>query len=157
MTAPGHHTWDANHGYQHDGFAHDGYADDEALDGGVAQDRRGATGDDQTVDAAQALSSARSRSGSLAVITTPQGLPVSVRIDQSALDKEPAVVADEILRLCRQSAMAAGIRLREQLIASGVERDVVDAMRLPRADDLARAEQLDDHDLDAPASWLRSG
>ncbi|MXP20562.1 hypothetical protein GIY30_04210 [Gordonia sp. HNM0687] len=108
------------------------------------------------MDAAHALSSARSRSGSLAVVTTPQGLPVSVRIDQSALGKEPAALADEILRLCRQSAMAAGIRLREQLIASGVERDVVDAMKLPRADDLARAEQLDDRDLDAPASWLRS-
>ncbi|WP_232017071.1 hypothetical protein [Gordonia insulae] len=105
---------------------------------------------------AHALSTARSRSGSLAVVTTQQGLPVSVRIDNSALAKDPAVLAGEILRLCQQSAMAAGIRLREQLIDSGVGRDVVDAMKLPRSDDLARAEQLDDHDLDAPSSWLRS-
>ncbi|MEE3850995.1 hypothetical protein VZC37_11670 [Gordonia sp. LSe1-13] len=102
------------------------------------------------------MSTARSRSGALAVVTTPQGLPVSVRIDNSALSKEPSALADEILRLCRQSAMVAGIRLREQLLASGVQRDVVDAMKLPRADDLARAEQLDDHHLDAPSSWLRS-
>ncbi|MBD1318710.1 hypothetical protein G3I13_12305 [Streptomyces sp. SID6673] len=102
------------------------------------------------------MSSARSRSGAVSVVTTPQGLPMSVRIDNSALSKEPTVLAGEILRLCQQSAMAAGIRLREQLVASGVARDVVDAMKLPRPDDLARAEQLDDRDHDAPASWLRS-
>lgn len=145
MTASGQGSWDAQDANTHDPERHDRERHDreDGADHGVA-------------DAAHALSSARSRSGSLAVVTTPQGLPVSVRIDQSALGKEPAVLADEILRLCRQSAMAAGIRLRDQLIASGVQRDVVDAMRLPRADDLARAEQHDDHDLDAPASWLRS-
>ncbi len=102
-----------------------------------------------------ALSTARSRSGAIAVTTTSQGLPVSIRLDNSALAKDPSVLAGEILRLCRQSAMAAGIRLREQLIASGAARDAVDAMKLPRPDDLARAEQLDDHDGGAPTSWLR--
>ncbi|MYR08827.1 hypothetical protein GTV32_22040 [Gordonia sp. SID5947] len=106
-------------------------------------------------DVAQALSSARSRSGAISVVTTPQGLPMSVRLDQSALSKESATLAGEILRLCQQSATAAGIRLREHLVASGVARDVVDAMKLPRPDDLARAEQLDDRGDDVGVSWLR--
>ncbi|MFC4745569.1 hypothetical protein [Gordonia hankookensis] len=132
--------------------SHDGGA--VSAHAGASVTRRSAEEND--VDAAHALSSARSRSGAVSVVTTPQGLPMSVRIDNSALSKEPTVLAGEILRLCQQSAMAAGIRLREQLVASGVARDVVDAMKLPRPDDLARAEQLDDRDHDAPASWLRS-
>ncbi|WP_157226431.1 hypothetical protein [Gordonia soli] len=100
-------------------------------------------------------SQASSRSGGITVTTTAQGLPTHIRLDRSQLDKDPAVLGAEIFRLCRQSAMAAGIALRDQLVASGVTRDVVDAMRLPTADDLARAEQLDDHEVDAPTSWLR--
>lgn len=100
-------------------------------------------------------SSARSRSGAIAVVTTPQGLPTAIAIDDSALAKDPAVLGTEILNLCRQSAMAAGIRWREELLAAGVERSVVESMKLPTPDDLARAEQVDDTESDAPASWLR--
>lgn len=100
---------------------------------------------------------ARSRSGALAVTTTYQGLPLSVRIEPSTLDKDPAVLAGEILRLCKQSAMSAGIRLREDLLASGMARDLIEQMHLPTPDDLARAEYQDDADADAPASWLRRG
>ncbi|MGV9713779.1 hypothetical protein ACWDTI_24330 [Gordonia sp. NPDC003424] len=115
----------------------------------------GPRGNPPPYEAISATSEARSRSGALAVITTPQGLPLSVRIADSALYKHPSALGDEILRLCRQASMAAGIRLREHLIGSGVERGVVDAMKLPTADDLARVEQADDDALDAPPSWLR--
>lgn len=98
---------------------------------------------------------ARSRSGGLAVRTTAQGLPVSVRIENSELDKDPALLAGDILRLCRQAAMSAGVRLRESLLASGMDNDLVLEMNLPKPDDLARAEMLDDEEADAPASWLR--
>ena len=100
-------------------------------------------------------SSARSRSGTIAVTTTPQGLPTSIRIDDAALDRDPAVLGTEILRLCQQAAMAAGIRWREELLAAGVERDVVESMKLPKPDDLARAEYYDDATSEAPSSWLR--
>lgn len=106
-------------------------------------------------EAVATTSAARSRSGELAVVTTPQGLPIAIQIENSALGKEASVLADELFRLCRRSAMAAGVRMREQLVASGVARDVVDAMKLPRPDDLARAEESDD-ELDRPASWLRT-
>nr|WP_051997885.1 hypothetical protein [Gordonia otitidis] len=101
------------------------------------------------------MSSARSRSGGISVVTTPQGLPTRVRIERSQLTKQPQALADEILRVCRQSAMAAGIRWREELLDAGAPRDVVDAMGLPTAEDLARVEYRDDEHDDAPASWLR--
>ncbi|WP_238422605.1 hypothetical protein [Gordonia sp. 'Campus'] len=101
------------------------------------------------------FSTARSRSGGLAVRTTAHGLPVAVRIDPSELQKDPSMLAGDILRLCRQSAMSAGIRLRESLLASGVDRDLVGEMNLPDSDDLARAEWRDDEEADAPTSWLQ--
>ncbi|MCH5642224.1 MULTISPECIES: hypothetical protein [unclassified Gordonia (in: high G+C Gram-positive bacteria)] len=100
---------------------------------------------------------ARSRSGSLSVVTTYQGLPLSVRIEPSMLDKEPSVLAGEILRLCRQAAMSAGVRLRADLLADGMAAELVDEMKLPKADDVARAEYQDDSDADEPVSWLRRG
>ncbi|MFW0792221.1 hypothetical protein AAFP30_00265 [Gordonia sp. CPCC 205515] len=111
--------------------------------------------DPTAYDPAATTSTARSTTGALAVTTTPQGLPLSVRISDRALDREPAALAEEIFRLCRQSAMVAGIRLREHLIGSGVDRDVVAAMQLPTIDDLARAEHRDDHELADRTSWLR--
>lgn len=116
----------------------------------------GPAADREAMSAAFQMSQARSRSGALAVVTTPQGLPTSIRIDNSQLAKQPQVLATEILRLCRQSAMAAGIRLREQMAAAGTPTEVIDALRLPEPDDLARAEHLDDHEADATGSWLRS-
>lgn len=107
-------------------------------------------------DPAATPSTVRSRSGALTVTTTPQGLPLSVRIDTAALRLGPASLAEEIFRLCRQSAMTAGIRLREHLIGSGVERDVIEALRLPTADELARTELRDDHELAERTSWLRT-
>ncbi|MCR5979570.1 hypothetical protein GDN83_17815 [Gordonia jinghuaiqii] len=101
------------------------------------------------------FSHARSRSAGLAVRTTAQGLPVAIRIEPSELDKNPELLAGDILRLCQQAAMSAGIRLRESLLASGVDRDLVGEMNLPRPDDLARAEWRDDEEADAPTSWLR--
>ena len=98
---------------------------------------------------------ARSRSGGLGVRTTAQGLPVAVRIEASELDKDPALLASDILRLCQQAAMSAGIRLRENLLAAGIDRDLVQEMQLPRPDDLARAEWRDDEEDDAPASGLQ--
>ncbi|MFT4127750.1 MAG: hypothetical protein QM662_16170 [Gordonia sp. (in: high G+C Gram-positive bacteria)] len=100
-------------------------------------------------------SSARSRSGGLAVVTTEQGLPLAVRIDDRELGKAPGMLAEEIVQLCRQSAMAAGIRLRANLGDNGTPGEVIDALGLPTTDDLVRAEHLAD-DGDQPTTWLRT-
>lgn len=101
------------------------------------------------------FSQARSRSGGLAVRTTAQGLPVAVHIASTELDKHPELLAADILRLCKQAAMSAGIRLRENLLAAGVDRDLVNEMKLPRPEDLSAAEERDDEEADAMTSWLR--
>lgn len=100
-------------------------------------------------------SQARSRSGALAVQTTAQGLPVAIRIDSTELEKHPDLLAADILRLCRQAAMSAGIRLRENLLASGIDRDLLATMKLPHPDDLAAEEERADAEDDATTSWLR--
>ncbi|MEP9393691.1 hypothetical protein ABLE92_09540 [Gordonia sp. VNQ95] len=101
-------------------------------------------------------SSARSRDGGVSVVTTAEGLPLTVRIADARLSSPPQALADEILRLCRQSSMAAGIALRLQLAQSGTPADVLDSLGLPTPDDLAGQELRDDDDHGAPASWLRS-
>ena len=106
--------------------------------------------------AAETTSSARSRDGGLVVVTTPAGLPLAVRIDDAHLRRDPQGLAEDILRLCRQSAMASGIRLRARLLESGTPAEVVESLDLPKPDDLAGEELRDDHEAYAPASWLRS-
>ncbi len=67
----------------------------------------------------------------------------------------PELLAADILRLCKQAAMSAGIRLRENLLAAGIDRDLVNEMKLPRPEDLSAAEERDDEEADAMTSWLR--
>jgi hypothetical protein len=101
------------------------------------------------------VAAATSRTGNIAVVTTDQGLPTSVRIEPTELRKDPAVLAAEVLRLCRQAAMNAGVARREELRAGGVSNEIIDSMNLPRPDDLARAEYEDDTAAGAPGSWMR--
>lgn len=102
------------------------------------------------------MAAATSRTGTISVVTTDQGLPTSVRLDSAELRKDPAVLAAEVLRLCQQAAMHAGVARRAELEAQGVSNDIIDSMKLPRADDLARAEYEDDAGAGAPGSWMRS-
>lgn len=102
------------------------------------------------------MAAATSRTGTISVVTTDQGLPTSIRLEHSELRKDPDLLASEVLRLCRQAAMHAGVARREELAAQGVDSAIIDAMKLPRVDELARAEHADDADASAPGSWLRS-
>ncbi|HEY9313269.1 hypothetical protein [Williamsia sp.] len=102
------------------------------------------------------MAAATSRTGGLSVVTTEQGLPTSVRIEPAELHKDPAILAGEVLRLCRQAAMRAGVARREELRAAGVGADIIEQMNLPRPDDLARAEYEDDSVAGEPGSWMRS-
>ncbi|GAB19919.1 hypothetical protein GOEFS_096_00960 [Gordonia effusa NBRC 100432] len=96
------------------------------------------------LDAARMPSRARSRSGTIAVTTTPAGLPTSITIDDAELRRDPDRLAAQILALCRQAALAAGIRLREELSRNGFGADSLASTGLPTVDDLAAAERAAD-------------
>lgn len=117
-------------------------------------DHRGPTVRTQEAEDPEARPTARSRSGGIVVETTPQGLPLSVRLERTELDKDPSVLAADITRLCRQSAMSAGIAMRERLARAGVDRTTLDAMGLPTVDTLARWEHADDA-ADPTMSWMQ--
>ncbi|HNP58780.1 MAG TPA: hypothetical protein PK331_02950 [Gordonia sp. (in: high G+C Gram-positive bacteria)] len=97
----------------------------------------------------------RSRSGAITVTTTAHGLPVAVRITESAMAMGAEALAARVLELCREGAMTAGVRLRELMSADGVDDDVLATMALPTADDLARVQSVLDAQAAAPSSWLR--
>lgn len=97
----------------------------------------------------------RSRSGAITVTTTAHGLPVAVRIADSAMAMGAEALAARVLALCREGAMTAGVRLREMLAADGIDDDVLATMSLPTADDLARTQSALDAQAAVPSSWLR--
>ena len=80
--------------------------------------------------------------GAITVTTTAHGLPVAVRITESAMAMGAEALAARVLELCREGAMTAGVRLRELMSADGVDDDVPATMALPTADDLARVQSV---------------
>lgn len=86
----------------------------------------------------------RSRSGGIAITTTPAGLPTSITFDDAQLRRDPDRLAAQIVALCRQGAMVAGVRLREELSRNGFDVDALAAAGLPTVDDLAFAERAAD-------------
>lgn len=96
---------------------------------------------------------AASRSGSIIVETTEQGLPRSVTIESSEMEQPASSLARQILALCRQSALRAGVNRREQLVAAGVDAGTLSYLNLPTAADLLAAE--DETDDVAPDTWMR--
>lgn len=101
------------------------------------------------------MSTASSRSGAITVRTTEQGLPIGISIERSELRRDPDHLAQEILRLCKQSANRAGLERRAELVAAGVSKEVIDQFDLPKPEDVAREEDAEDYEIE-PQSWLRS-
>ncbi|QKT08143.1 hypothetical protein HUN08_13795 [Gordonia sp. X0973] len=97
----------------------------------------------------------RSRSGAISVTTTAQGLPVEVTIAESALRLGARAIAAQVLALCEQGRVSAGVRLRETLTCDGVDEELLALMGLATADDLARIQSDADDASCAPRSWLR--
>lgn len=98
-----------------------------------------------------------SKSGSISVETTEQGLPVGITIESAELRREPGELAGEILRLCKQSANRAGLARRAELVEAGLTSDVLALTGLPKPEDVARQELVDEADYEVePQSWLRS-
>ncbi|WP_433709532.1 hypothetical protein ACQP2U_23950 [Nocardia sp. CA-084685] len=104
------------------------------------------------------VGTAESATGRISVETTELGLPLSVVVDRAELQRHPADLAAEIVRLCRQSANRARLARRADLAEAGVAHDVLNRMGLPTADGLALAELVEETEYEyAPWSWLRSG
>ncbi|MBF6171404.1 hypothetical protein [Nocardia blacklockiae] len=100
---------------------------------------------------------AASLTGSIAVRTTEQGLPLGIRIDSDELRRDPQSLAGEILRLCRQSANRAGLQRREQLREAGFTSEMLALTGLPTEAEVARQEIIEEQEYDTqPESWLRS-
>lgn len=99
----------------------------------------------------------RSRTGSIAVITTERGLPTAIKIDQRELSRSPQALAAEILDLCRLSAMRQQVARRKSLQDHEYAAAVCRALNLATESDLAAAEdKLQNDDDDLPDTWLRS-
>ncbi len=96
-----------------------------------------------------------SRSGRISVETTEMGLPTAVVIDRGELRRDPALLAGEILRLCRQGSARARLARRGELATAGVERDVLDSFGLPTADEVALAELVDETEYDYAPRFRR--
>ncbi|MBF6133824.1 hypothetical protein IU501_12530 [Nocardia otitidiscaviarum] len=99
---------------------------------------------------------ASSRTGSVVVTTTEQGLPLGIEVDRDRLRGDLGPLAREIVLLCRQAASRAGMERREHLRAAGLAPEHLALTRLPTAEEVARQEYADEQDYeDEPDSWLR--
>ncbi|MDO3338748.1 hypothetical protein [Mycobacteroides abscessus] len=99
----------------------------------------------------------RSRTGSIAVVTTERGLPTAIKIDQRELSRSPQALATEILDLCKLSAIRQQVARRKELQDHKYAAAVCRALDLASEADLAAAEEkLHNDDDDLPDTWLRS-
>ncbi|KAA8886395.1 hypothetical protein F3087_23195 [Nocardia colli] len=98
-----------------------------------------------------------SLTGSIAVRTTEQGLPLGIKLDQDQLRRDPQALAAEILRLCKQSANRAGLARRTQLREAGFTSEMLAMTGLPTEQEVARQEIIEEQEYETePQSWLRS-
>lgn len=99
----------------------------------------------------------RSRAGTIAVVTTERGLPTALKLDRSELARPPQELANEILALCKLSALRAQVAFRQELSGKGYAASTLREIGLPTEDDLARAEEelFGEDDDDRPATWMR--
>ncbi|MEU0540335.1 hypothetical protein [Nocardia sp. NPDC005978] len=97
-----------------------------------------------------------SRTGSVVVTTTEQGLPVGLEVERDQLRGDPDQLAGEILRLCAQSAARAGLERRAQLQAAGLAPEMLALSGLPTIEEVTRQEYVEEQEYDTePDSWLR--
>ena len=99
----------------------------------------------------------QSRNGTISVLTTERGLPLSLTLDSVELKKPPEQLARDIMALCRLSAARAQVARRRKLLEQGFRSSVVRGLHLATEEDLARAEE-DAHgdDDELPPTWIRS-
>ncbi|MEV6771253.1 hypothetical protein AB0N05_21800 [Nocardia sp. NPDC051030] len=97
-----------------------------------------------------------SRTGSIVVSTTEQGLPRAISVERDQLRNDPEQLAAEILRLCKQSANRAGLERRAQLRAAGLAPELLALTGLPTVEEVTRQEFVEEQEYETePDSWLR--
>ncbi len=100
---------------------------------------------------------AASRTGSITVRTTDQGLPLGISVDPAELRRDPRALAAEVLRLCKQAANRAALARRAEFEEIGVDQNALRLMGLPTPEQVARSEIREEgEDEYEPGSWLRS-
>jgi hypothetical protein len=99
----------------------------------------------------------RSRTGTIAVVTTERGLPTALKLDRSELARPPQELANDILALCKLSALRAQVAFRRELAAKGYTTATLRQIGLPTEEDLALVEEelFGRDDADPPATWMR--
>jgi hypothetical protein len=98
-----------------------------------------------------------SKSGSISVETTEQGLPIAIRVEWDELRRPPGELAAEIVRLCKRSANRAGLARRAELEKAGLTSDILALTGLPKPEDVARQELVEEAEYEVePQTWLRS-
>ena len=103
------------------------------------------------------MTTASLRNGALSVQTTEQGLPVAITVDDSQLRRDPALLAKDLLRLCRQAATRAGLERRRELEQQGVSPEIIAHFQLPNEADAVEQEIRDEWDDEyETTSWMRS-
>jgi hypothetical protein len=100
----------------------------------------------------------QSRTGTISVVTTERGLPVSLHLDAIELEKPPQQLAHDILALCQLSAARAQVATRRELAEKGFSPSVIRGLNLATEEELSRAEDeaLGDEEDDLPPTWLKS-
>ncbi|WP_242657369.1 hypothetical protein [Mycobacterium talmoniae] len=89
-------------------------------------------------------------------MTTKRGLPTALKIDARELKKSPQQLADEIMALCRLSAMRAQVAHRRDMVERGCSASLIADMKLATEEELANAEEELRGEDELPASWMRS-
>jgi hypothetical protein len=85
--------------------------------------------------------SVQSSSGRITVRATDRGLPTALTIDRAELRRPPQELADEILALCRLSALHSQLGLRHELVEQGFDAAVLAALNLPTVEDVCHADR----------------
>lgn len=75
---------------------------------------------------------------------TPTGLPVAMTLEPTQCRRDPAVLAADILALCRLAGVTAGVRRRTTLAADGVPEETLALLGLPSRADLVASEDAAD-------------
>lgn len=98
-----------------------------------------------------------SANATITVRTSERGLPLAVSLDETALKQRPDELADEILALCRLSAVRAQVARRRELVENGVDATVIRNLNLATEEELASAEErVFGGEQALPTTWLRS-
>jgi hypothetical protein len=98
-----------------------------------------------------------SRTSDISVITTERGLPTQLKIGAAEMSRAPEDLAEEILSLCRLSALRLQVARRRDLVTRGFSPAVIRGLNLATEEDLVPAEEAargDDEEL--PETWMTS-